>query len=71
MEVLANLADSEDPDIAEAAGEAMSMAEGMLDDEDDDEFADDEDDEDDDFSDDEDDEDDKEEPGSGNHKSIH
>jgi hypothetical protein len=71
VEVLANLADSEDEDVAEAASEAMSMAEGMLDDEDDDEFADDEDDEDDDFSDDEDDEDDKEEPGSGNHKSIH
>jgi hypothetical protein len=39
VEILANLADSEDPGIAEAAGEAMSMAEGMLDDdEDDDEF---------------------------------
>ena len=70
VEVLANLADSEDEDVAETASEAMSMAEGMLDDEDDDEFAEDEDDEDDDFADDED-EDDEEEPGSGNHESIH
>src|ERR1035441_252169 len=53
VEILANLADSEDPGIAEAAGEAMSMAEGMLDDEDHDEFADD-------FIDDEDDEDEDE-----------
>ena len=67
VEVLANLADSEDPDIAEAAGEAMSMAEGMLDDEDDGEFADDfVDDEDDEFDDDEDDE-----FEGGNHKTVH
>jgi HEAT repeat protein len=70
VEVLANLADSEDEDVAETASEAMTMAEGMSDDEDDDEFAEDEDDEDDDFADDED-EDDDEEPGSGNHESIH
>ena len=64
VEILANLADSEDEDIAETAGEAMSMAEGMSGDEfDDDEFEDD-------FEDDEDDDDD-EEPGSGNHQSIH
>ena len=66
VDILANLADSEDPDIAEAACEAMSMAEGMLTDEDDDEFADDfVDDEDDEF-----DEDDDEFEG-GNHKTVH
>src|ERR1035441_6561557 len=55
--ILAELTDSQDEDIAEAAGEAMSMAEGMSDDEfDDDEFADG-------FADDEDE--------SGNHESIH
>src|ERR1022692_1696893 len=66
VEILANLADSEDPDIAEAAGEAMSMAEGMLDDEDDDEFADD-------FIDDEDDEfdEDDDESEGGNPKTVH
>jgi hypothetical protein len=64
VEILANLADSEDEDVAETAGEAMSMAEGMLDDEDGDEFADD-------FVEDEDSEDDDEESESGNHKSIH
>jgi hypothetical protein len=59
--LLANLADSEDEDIAETASGAMSMAEGMLNDEsDDNEFADD-------FVDDEDDE----EPGSEGHESIH
>ena len=65
VEILANLADSEDEDIAETAGQAMSMAEGMLTDGfDDDEFADD-------FVDDDEDEDDDEESESGNHKSIH
>jgi ribonuclease E len=64
VEILANLADSEDEDVAETASEAMSMAEGMLDEEDDDEFADD-------FVDDDEDEDDDEESESGNHKSIH
>ena len=60
--ILANLTDSEDEDIAETAGDAMSMAEGMLDDGlDDDEIATD-------FADDE---DDDEESGSGNHESIH
>jgi len=59
--LLANLADSEDEDIAETASEAMSMAEGMLTDgSDDNKFEDD-------LVDDEDDE----EPGSGNHESIH
>src|ERR1017187_2815773 len=58
--LLANLADSEDEDIAETASGAMSMAEGMLNDEsDDNEFADD-------FVDDEDDE----ELGSEGHESI-
>ena len=61
VEILANLADSEDEDIAETAGEAMSMAEGMLTDgfdheSDGDDFVDD---------------DDDGEPGSGNHESIH
>jgi hypothetical protein len=61
VEILANLADSEDEDIAETASEAMSMAEGMLTNgSDDNEFADD-------FVDDEDDE----EPESGNRESIH
>ena len=61
VEILANLTDSEDEDIAETACEAMSMAAGMLDDElDDGEF-------DDDFDDDEDDE----ESEGGNHESIH
>jgi hypothetical protein len=60
--ILANLTDSQDEDIAETAGEAMSMAEGMLADGlDDDEIATD-------FADDE---DDDEESGSGNHESIH
>jgi hypothetical protein len=69
MAILADLTDSDDEDIAETAGEAMSMAEGMLDDEDDDEFDDDFVDDDDD--DDEDEDDEEEESESGNHKSIH
>jgi HEAT repeat protein len=57
MAILLDLSDSEDEDIAEAAGEAVSMAEGMSDDElDDDEFEDDEDDD---------------ESESGNHKPSH
>jgi hypothetical protein len=55
--ILADLADSEDEEIAEAVDEAMSMAEGFSDDEFDDEFED------------EDDEDD--EPGTGKRETIH
>ena len=62
VEILANLTDSEDEDIAETAGEAMRTAEGMLGDESE------ADEEDDDFDDEE---DDDEEPGSGSHESIH
>ena len=62
MEMLVDLADSEDEDIREAAGEAMSMAEGLKDNElDDDEFEDDEDDDD----------DDDDEFESGNHETVH
>jgi hypothetical protein len=58
--LLADLADSEDEDIAEAADEAMSMAEGMADDDfDDEEFDGDDEDE------------DEDEPRGGNHKTIH
>ena len=59
--ILANLTDSEDEDIAEAAGEAMSMAESTLTDESDD----------DDFVDEDDEDEDDEGPRSGNHESIH
>ena len=59
--ILANLTDSEDEDIAETAGEAMSMAEGTLTDESDD----------DDFVDEDDEDEDDEGPRSGNHESIH
>jgi HEAT repeat protein len=62
VEILANLADSEDEEIAEAAGDAMSMAEGMLDGRPDtDEFEDDVDDE----------EQDDDEDESGSHRWIH
>ena len=58
--LLVDLVDSEDEDIAEAADEAMSMAEGMADDDfDDDEFDGDDEDE------------DEDEPRGGNHKTIH
>jgi hypothetical protein len=56
--LLVDLSHSEDEDIAEAADEAMSMAEGFSDDEFDDEFDDEDDDEDDDSED-------------GNRKSVH
>ena len=59
MDILGDLSDSEDEDIAEAAGEALSMAEGMsgeeFDDDDDDEF----------------DDDDDDESENGNHKAVH
>ena len=58
--LLVDLADSEDEDIAEAADEAMSMAEGMADEDfDEDEFDGDDEDE------------DEDEPRGGNHKTIH
>jgi hypothetical protein len=60
LEILADLTDSGDEDIAETACEAISMAEGMSDDESDGDFVDDEDEE---FDDDEDE--------SGNHGSVH
>src|ERR1039457_6640857 len=59
--ILANLTDSQDEDIAETAGEAMSMAEGTLTDESDD----------DDFVDEDDVDEDDEGPRSGNHEPIH
>jgi hypothetical protein len=62
--LLVDLADSEDEDIAEAADEAMSLAEGRSDDEFDDELEDGDDDDED-----EDDEDDEDE--SGKHETIH
>ena len=61
VEILANLADSEDEDIAETASGAMSMAEGMLTDESDDNES----------ADDSVDDEDDEEPGSEGHESIH
>jgi HEAT repeat protein len=67
MEILVDLSDSEDEDIAETAGEALSMAEGMLDDVlDEDEF-----DEDGDEFEDEEDDDDDDEPDNGNDKTVH
>jgi hypothetical protein len=58
--LLVDLVDSEDEDIADAADEAMSMADGMADDDfDDEEFDGDDEDE------------DEDEPRGGNHKTIH
>ncbi len=60
VSLLVDLADSEDEDIAEAADEAISMAEGLADDDfDDEEYEGDDEDE------------DEDEPRGGNHKSVH